>query len=76
MKLTDIITGVFQEYQEDWHVDMCNRDKKLGKNLIEDTSLWSTSVPHPHFSGKCFTYKYINFEDFIVTPLTTLCLVL
>ena len=59
LNLTDIILGVFQEYQEDSVTD-CNRYRSSGRNLIEDPSLWTTSIPHPQNSGKCFTYKYIQ----------------
>ena len=56
--LTDIILGVFQEYKEDY--PWCDREKFSGRNLIEDPSLWTTSIPHPDSSGKCFTFKYIK----------------
>ena len=56
LNLTDIILGVFQEYKD--HFPHCNREENLGRNLIEDSSLWITSIPHPEKSGKCFTYKY------------------
>ena len=58
LQMKDIILGVFQEYAVDspW----CDRVMNSGRNLIEDSSLWTMSIPHPEWSGKCFTYKYIN----------------
>ena len=53
---TDIIIGVFQEYKD--HSPMCDREARPGRNLVDDPSLWTTSIPHPELSGKCFTYKY------------------
>ena len=58
--MTDIITGVFHEYKED--LPLCDRERNSGKNLIEDPSLWTMSIPHPERSGKCFTYKYANLR--------------
>ena len=58
VNLTDIILGVYQEYKEDR--PYCDRGENSGRNLIEDPSLWTISIPHPEWSGKCFTYKYIQ----------------
>ena len=52
----DIIVGVYQEYIDE--SPLCNRFWSSGKNLVEDSSLWTVSIPHAQESGKCFTYKY------------------
>ena len=46
---------MYHEYYEE--SPQCNRYVDSGKNLIEDPSLWTLSIPHPDLSGKCFTYK-------------------
>ena len=46
-------------YQEDTIGEpQCNRYGYPGKNLVKVPSLWTTSIPHPQVSGRCFTYKY------------------
>ena len=55
-EIQDIIHGVYHEYYDE--SPKCGRALKSGKNLIEEASLWTLSIPHPEESGKCFTYKY------------------
>ena len=46
-------------YQEDTIGEpQCDRNGDPGKNLVKVPSLWTTSIPHPQDSGRCFTYKY------------------
>ena len=46
-------------YQEDTIGEpQCDRNGNPGKNLVKVPSLWTTSIPHPQDSGRCFTYKY------------------
>jgi len=51
----DIIHGVYQEYYE--QAPRCDRSWESGKNLVEDASLWTLSIPHAESAGKCFTYN-------------------
>ena len=50
----DIILGVYQEYEDSTN---CDRLGSSGKNLVDESSLWSISIPHPQSSGRCFTYR-------------------
>ena len=60
---------------------MCDREARPGRNLVDDPSLWTTSIPHPELSGKCFTYKYtrpsksMNFILYLsfIQPQGVLC---
>ena len=36
----------------------CNRQFDPGHNKVNDPALWTTSIPQPQESGRCFTYKY------------------
>ena len=54
--IQDIILGVYHENHDE--SPKCDRYDESGKNLIEEPSLWTLSIPHPEESGKCFTYKY------------------
>ena len=35
----------------------CNRINDQERNLVKDDSFWTMSIPHPQFSGICYTYK-------------------
>ena len=74
LNLTDIILGVFQEYKD--HAPWCDREKNQGRNLVEDSTLWTTSIPHAEKSGKCFTYKYksYNIQSMPVQLILYFCL--
>ena len=52
----EIIIGLFQEFIDG--LPNCNRGNSSTRNLLlEEPSVWSTSIPHPKNSGRCFTYK-------------------
>ena len=53
----DIIIGLYQEYYE--QSPMCWGH--FMDNLAYNSSLWQFSIPHPMDSGKCFTYKCVDF---------------
>ena len=55
-EIQDVILGVYHEHFDE--SPLCSRYWESGKNLIEDPSLWTLSIPHPQDSGICFTYKY------------------
>ena len=49
-----IFLGIFQEKG----LPYCDRKHfPPSKNLLDDPSVWTISIPHPQDSGKCFTYK-------------------
>jgi len=50
----DIIIGLYQE-QFFGQNQLCLRDSESGKNLVDDPSVWTFSIPNP--KSKCFTYK-------------------
>ena len=37
-------------------------------NLIKVSSLFTTSIPHPNLSGRCFTYKYVQLFGYEWSP--------
>ena len=37
-------------------------------NLIKVSSLFTTSIPHPNLSGRCFTYKYVQLFGYERSP--------
>ena len=37
-------------------------------NLIKVSSLFTTSIPHPSLSGRCFTYKYVQLFGYERSP--------
>ena len=60
--MSDIIVGVYHAFK-DQNPGCQTRTWDSGKNLIEDPSLWTLSIPHAQDSGKCFTYKYVQIIE-------------
>ena len=52
---SETINSLSQVYDD----DDCNSNVP-DRNLVQDDSFWTMSIPHPQFSGICYTYKYDN----------------
>ena len=54
--IKDMVLGLFHQYGNDgcdrWNI------KGLNANRVKNSSLWTVTIPHPKYSGRCFTYKY------------------
>ena len=49
---SETVGGLYQVYDG----ESCNREVHPTRNLVEDDSLWTVSLPHPEY-GLCYTYK-------------------
>ena len=56
LKFKDMVLGLFHQYGNEG----CDRwsSEGLSENRVQNSSLWTVTIPHPRYSGRCFTYRY------------------
>ena len=55
---------LFHEYSD--RDPKCDRHNGNSNNIVDEKSVWQVSIPHPHHSGRCFTYKYCNCLEVLI----------
>ena len=59
-QLEDIVNGLYHEYETAGGPEpVCDRWSGHSRNLVRNSSLWTLTIPHPKYSGRCFTYKFV-----------------
>ena len=59
-QLEDIVNGLYHEYETAGGPEpVCDRWSGHSRNLVRNSSLWTVTIPHPKYSGRCFTYKFV-----------------
>ena len=59
-QLEDIVNGLYHEYETAGGPEpVCDRWSGHSLNLVRNRSLWTVTIPHPKYSGRCFTYKFV-----------------
>ena len=55
--IKDMVLGLFHHYGNVG----CDRWSPEGQseNRVKNSSLWKVTIPHPKYSGRCFTYRYM-----------------
>ena len=58
--MEDIVNGLYHEYETAGGPEpVCDRWSGHSLNLVRNSSLWTVTIPHPKYSGRCFTYKFV-----------------
>ena len=58
LNVKDMVLGIYHQYGNVG----CDRwsPGSQSENRVKNSSLWTVTIPHPKYSGRCFTYRY-NF---------------
>ena len=64
--IKDMVLGLYHQYGNVG----CNRWSPEGQNenRVKNSSLWKVTIPHPKYSGRCFTYRYIFTKTYKAPP--------